>query len=126
MSWRVQPSLTPRRDCFHIRPVGLWSLRINPPVALKRRARVLAGRFLPTRLPARTRALRWLQLILKDHKPTAKFKAPLRGGRETCKGRWKKDAKKLMTDLKSTTRFRFWLWLIRVIGVIVPRRLRAG
>src|SRR5215510_10025532 len=22
--------------------------------------------------------------------------------------------------------FRFWLWLIRVIGVIVPRRLRAG
>src|SRR5690242_5427095 len=27
----------------------------------------------------------------------------------------------------STTRirFRFWLWLIRLIGVIVPRRLRA-
>jgi putative ABC transport system permease protein len=24
-----------------------------------------------------------------------------------------------------TTRFRFWLWLIRLIGVIVPRRLRA-
>src|SRR2546426_9725817 len=24
-----------------------------------------------------------------------------------------------------TTRFRFWLWLIRAIGVIVPRRLRA-
>src|SRR5262245_27632408 len=24
-----------------------------------------------------------------------------------------------------TTRFRFWLWMIRVIGVIVPRRLRA-
>src|SRR5262245_35401597 len=24
-----------------------------------------------------------------------------------------------------TTRFRLWLWLIRVIGVIVPRRLRA-
>jgi putative ABC transport system permease protein len=24
-----------------------------------------------------------------------------------------------------TTRFRFWLWLIRVIGVLVPRRLRA-
>ena len=23
------------------------------------------------------------------------------------------------------TRFRFWLWLIRAIGVIVPRRLRA-
>src|SRR5215475_13468828 len=22
--------------------------------------------------------------------------------------------------------FRFWLWLIRLIGVIVPRRLRAG
>ena len=26
---------------------------------------------------------------------------------------------------RETTRFRFWLWLIRVIGVIVPRRLRA-
>jgi len=25
----------------------------------------------------------------------------------------------------TTTRFRFWLWLIRLIGVIVPRRLRA-
>ena len=24
----------------------------------------------------------------------------------------------------STTRFRFWLWLIRLIGVIVPRRMR--
>ena len=24
-----------------------------------------------------------------------------------------------------TTRFRFWLWLIRIVGVIVPRRLRA-
>src|SRR6267142_2643444 len=24
-----------------------------------------------------------------------------------------------------TTHFRFWLWLIRIIGVIVPRRLRA-
>src|SRR5262245_47128896 len=30
-----------------------------------------------------------------------------------------------MVNLKSTTRFRFWLWLIRAIGVIVPRRLRA-
>src|SRR5262245_57925275 len=30
-----------------------------------------------------------------------------------------------MADLKNTTRFHFWLWLIRVIGVIVPRRLRA-
>ncbi len=30
-----------------------------------------------------------------------------------------------MTDANQTTRFRFWLWLIRVIGVIVPRRLRA-
>src|SRR3989442_15519547 len=30
-----------------------------------------------------------------------------------------------MSDLTSTTRFRFWIWLIRVIGVIVPRRLRA-
>jgi hypothetical protein len=25
----------------------------------------------------------------------------------------------------TTTRFRFWLWLIRLIGVIVRRRLRA-
>jgi hypothetical protein len=24
-----------------------------------------------------------------------------------------------------TTRFRFWSWLIRLIGVIVPQRLRA-
>ena len=32
---------------------------------------------------------------------------------------------KPMTDATRTTRFRFWLWLIRVIGVIVPRRLRA-
>ena len=30
-----------------------------------------------------------------------------------------------MTDATRTTRFRFWLWLIRAIGVIVPRRLRA-
>jgi predicted permease len=30
-----------------------------------------------------------------------------------------------MADAPQTTRFRFWLWLIRVIGVIVPRRLRA-
>ena len=30
-----------------------------------------------------------------------------------------------MADSTQTTRFRFWLWLIRVIGVIVPRRLRA-
>jgi putative ABC transport system permease protein len=30
-----------------------------------------------------------------------------------------------MSDLTRATRFRFWLWLIRVIGVIVPRRLRA-
>ena len=30
-----------------------------------------------------------------------------------------------MVDATQTTRFRFWLWLIRVIGVIVPRRLRA-
>jgi predicted permease len=31
-----------------------------------------------------------------------------------------------MADATRTTRFRFWLWLIHVIGVIVPRRLRAG
>jgi hypothetical protein len=30
-----------------------------------------------------------------------------------------------MKDAIQTTRFRFWLWLIRIIGVIVPRRLRA-
>src|SRR6058998_1089725 len=30
-----------------------------------------------------------------------------------------------MTDSARETGFRFWLWLIRVIGVIVPRRLRA-
>jgi hypothetical protein len=31
-----------------------------------------------------------------------------------------------VADLRRTTRLRFWLWLIRIIGVIVPRRLRAG
>jgi predicted permease len=30
-----------------------------------------------------------------------------------------------MADSTHTRRFRFWLWLIRLIGVIVPRRLRA-
>ena len=30
-----------------------------------------------------------------------------------------------MADATNTTPFRFWLWLIRIIGVIVPRRLRA-
>jgi putative ABC transport system permease protein len=30
-----------------------------------------------------------------------------------------------MTDDRQTTRFRFWLWLIRIVGVIVPRRLRV-
>ena len=30
-----------------------------------------------------------------------------------------------MTDPVQTTRFRFWLWLIALVGVIVPRRLRA-
>jgi putative ABC transport system permease protein len=30
-----------------------------------------------------------------------------------------------MADATNTRRFRFWLWLIRLIGVIVPRRLRA-
>src|SRR3989442_14249597 len=29
-----------------------------------------------------------------------------------------------MAGSTNTTRFRFWLWLIRIIGVIVPRRLR--
>ncbi len=31
-----------------------------------------------------------------------------------------------MANATRTTRFRFWLWLIRVVGVIVPRRLRAN
>src|SRR5262245_51039807 len=31
-----------------------------------------------------------------------------------------------MADSMRTTRSRLWLWLIRVIGVIVPRRLRAN
>ena len=31
-----------------------------------------------------------------------------------------------MPDGEQSTRFRFWLWLIRVFGVIVPRRLRGG
>lgn len=30
-----------------------------------------------------------------------------------------------MASLTATTRFRFWFWLIALIGVIVPRRLRA-
>src|SRR5207253_580022 len=30
-----------------------------------------------------------------------------------------------MANATPPTRFRFWLWLIRVIGVIVPRRLRS-
>src|SRR5215813_4452639 len=30
-----------------------------------------------------------------------------------------------MANVTPTTRFHFWLWLIYIIGVIVPRRLRA-
>jgi putative ABC transport system permease protein len=30
-----------------------------------------------------------------------------------------------MADATRTTRFRFWLWLIALVGVIVPRRLRS-
>src|SRR5438034_5111199 len=30
-----------------------------------------------------------------------------------------------MTNSTPRVRFRFWLWLIRIIGVIVPRKLRA-
>src|SRR5437868_9981420 len=30
-----------------------------------------------------------------------------------------------MVAATQTTRFRFWLWLIRLIGVLVPRHLRA-
>src|SRR5262245_578635 len=36
-----------------------------------------------------------------------------------------KDAQRLMADSAQTTRFRFWRWLIRIIGVTVPRRFRA-
>src|SRR5262245_66015246 len=31
-----------------------------------------------------------------------------------------------MADATRTMRFRFWLWLIRFVGLIVPRRWRAG
>src|SRR5215813_10742340 len=31
-----------------------------------------------------------------------------------------------MADPNQTPRFRFWLWLIALVGVIVPRRLRAN
>src|SRR5688572_4418462 len=31
-----------------------------------------------------------------------------------------------MADPVRITRFRFWLWLVRTVGMIVPRRLRAG
>src|SRR5215475_5908196 len=31
-----------------------------------------------------------------------------------------------MSGMTRTTRFRFWLWLIALVGVIVPRRLRAN
>jgi hypothetical protein len=30
-----------------------------------------------------------------------------------------------MTDANRKTRFRFWIWLIAFVGLIVPRRLRA-
>ena len=30
-----------------------------------------------------------------------------------------------MTGMTKPNRFRFWLWLIRFVGLIVPRRLRA-
>jgi hypothetical protein len=30
-----------------------------------------------------------------------------------------------MADATQTTRFRFWRWLIRFIGVIVPQRFRT-
>src|SRR5262245_32664278 len=31
-----------------------------------------------------------------------------------------------MPGMTRTTRFRFWLWLIALFGIIVPRRLRAN
>src|SRR5262245_373929 len=30
-----------------------------------------------------------------------------------------------MIDSNRTARFRFWIWLIRLVGVVVPRKLRA-
>src|SRR5499425_1959269 len=33
---------------------------------------------------------------------------------------------KPMVDSTQKNRFRFWLWLIALVGVIVPRRLRAN
>jgi len=33
---------------------------------------------------------------------------------------------KPMADVRKPVRFRLWLWLITVVGVIVPRRLRAA
>src|SRR5438874_8516481 len=30
-----------------------------------------------------------------------------------------------MANATPTTRFRFWLWLVALVGVIVPRRLRS-
>src|SRR5262247_503852 len=39
--------------------------------------------------------------------------------------RRKKNAQRLMADTTRTKRFRFWFWLIRFFGVIVPRRFRA-
>src|SRR5262245_12328151 len=36
-----------------------------------------------------------------------------------------KDAQRLMAGSTQTARFRFWRWLIRFIGVIVPQRFRA-
>ena len=56
----------------------------NQPVALKRRARVLAGRRVAKNLPARTRARRRLHLILKDRQfVVAPGPRPLREQRQT-------------------------------------------
>ena len=44
--------------------------------------------------------------------------------RHLSDGRIKKQSK-TMTNSPNTTRFRFWLWLIALVGVIVPRRLRS-
>ena len=52
----------------------------DKPVASRNRAALCSGeREAPRDMPVASRAV-WLRLIFKDHKPTAKFKAPRCGG----------------------------------------------
>src|SRR5262249_44704745 len=69
------------------------------PVAPKRRARVLAGRCVATSLPARTRAHRWLHLILKDHYSS------LRGVLSSFQGVVAKDMKRSSENVGKPPRF---------------------